>query len=213
MTEFYDEIKESLDKFQFILIIGKYDQVLGPRSLYASIPLKNEEFIKNLLRDALNTQNKYVILDFDKFYSQVCKIHVEDTKARGGKQLYALIFLRDVAYPQFPIIHFRRIELLFRQIGDTNILDDNKDVFAKFFEEIDEIYAKKDQILPLESLSLQIRSGINTIQGFTEILLERIKKGLDSVETSVSYLEMIHESCQDITKSLNNLFSQESLKL
>lgn len=106
MSDPYQNFKEGLDKYQFILIIGKYDQILGPRTLYSSFQLKEEQFIKNLLRDALNTKNKYVILDFSQFYSQICKIEVEDPSARGGKQLYSLIILRDVAYPLIPIIHF-----------------------------------------------------------------------------------------------------------
>lgn len=212
MSDPYDSFKEWLDKSQFILIIGKYDQILGPRSLYSSIPLKDEDFVKNLLRDALNTQNKYVILNFDKFYSQVCKINIEDPTARGKKQLYALIFLRDVAYPLIPIIHFRRIEMEFRKIGNENILKDDLDSFASFYNEIEAIYLRKDEILPLESLNLQIRSGINTIQGFCELLKETWNDGTCSEESLLDYLDMMLESCKDITNSLDEMYSPDSLK-
>ncbi len=41
----YEGFKEALDNFPFVIIIGKYDHVLGPRALYSSIPLNNKPFI------------------------------------------------------------------------------------------------------------------------------------------------------------------------
>ncbi|MCK5319725.1 MAG: hypothetical protein KAJ55_17570, partial [Anaerolineales bacterium] len=111
----YEEFKNALDKYPFLIIIGKYDHVLGPRALYSSIPLTNEAFIRNLLRDALNTKNQFVILDFERFYSQIYKIEIEDQTARGKKQLYAIILLRDVEYPLIPILHFKRIAMIFHK--------------------------------------------------------------------------------------------------
>lgn len=212
MSDPYLNFKEGLDKYQFILIIGKYDQILGPRTLYSSFPLKEEQFIKNLLRDALNTKNKFVILDFSQFYSQICKIEVEDPSARGGKQLYSLIILRDVAYPLIPIIHFRRIEMEFLKLGNKQILSDDKKSFEKFFREINEIYMKKDEVLPLESFTMQIRSGINTIQGFCELILEGKEQGNLSEQTVVNYTEMMLESCKEITKSIDEMLSTNSIK-
>ena len=212
MSDPYLNFKEGLDKYQFILIIGKYDQILGPRTLYSSFPLKEEQFIKNLLRDALNTKNKFVILDFSQFYSQICKIEVEDPSARGGKQLYSLIILRDVAYPLIPIIHFRRIEVEFPKLGNKQILSDDKKSFEKFFSEINEIYMKKDEVLPLESFTMQIRSGINTIQGFCELILEGKKQGNLSEQTVVNYTEMMLESCKEITKAIDEMLSTNSIK-
>ena len=212
MSDPYLNFKEGLDKYQFILIIGKYDQILGPRTLYSSFPLKEEQFIKNLLRDALNTKNKFVILDFSQFYSQICKIEVEDPSARGGKQLYSLIILRDVAYPLIPIIHFRRIEVEFLKLGNKQILSDDKKSFEKFFREINEIYMKKDEVLPLESFTMQIRSGINTIQGFCELILEGKEQGNLSEQTVVNYTEMMLESCKEITKSIDEMLSTNSIK-
>ncbi len=101
----YEGFKEALDNFPFVIIIGKYDHVLGPRALYSSIPLNNEPFMRNLLRDALNTKNQFVILDFDRFYSQIYKVEIEDQNARGKKQLYAIILLRHVEYPLIPILN------------------------------------------------------------------------------------------------------------
>lgn len=212
MSDHYLNFKEGLDKYQFILIIAKYDQILGPRTLYSSFPIKEEQFIKNLLRDALNTKNKFVILDFSQFYSQICKIEVEDPSARGGKQLYSLIILRDVAYPLIPIIHFRRIEMEFLKLGNKQILSDDKKSFEKFFSEINEIYMKKDEVLPLESFTMQIRSGINTIQGFCELILEGKKQGNLSEQTVVNYTEMMLESCKEITKSLDEMLATNSIK-
>ncbi len=212
MSDPYLNFKEGLDKYQFILIIGKYDQILGPRTLYSSFPLKEEQFIKNLLRDALNTKNKFVILDFSQFYSQICKIEIEDPSARGGKQLYSLIILRDVAYPLIPIIHFRRIEMEFLKLGNKQILSDDKKSFEKFFSEINEIYMKKDEVLPLESFTMQIRSGINTIQGFCELILEGKEQGNLSEQTVVNYTEMMLESCKEITKSIDEMLSTNSIK-
>ena len=146
LTKIYNFFKKPLDKYPFIMILGKYDQILGPRALYSSIKLEGEDFIRNLLRDALNTKNKYVILDFGKFYSQVCKIEIEDKSARGGKQLYAIILLRHVDLPIIPILHFKRIEMLFHKIGTTRILSDSREGFQEYFEIINELYINKHSV-------------------------------------------------------------------
>ena len=143
----YKTFKKALEEFPFVIIIGKYDHILGPRALYSSVNLKGEDFIRNLLRDALNTKNKFVILDFNQFYSQIYKIEVRDENARGKKQLYAIILLRDVTYPLIPILHFKRIGMIFHKIGQEKILEDNQSSFDAFFKEISDIYMKKDEIL------------------------------------------------------------------
>ena len=119
LKDSFDYFKKDLDRYPFVMILGKYDQILGPRALYSSMELKGEDFIRYLLRDALNTKNKYVILDFDQFYSQVSKIEIEDKTARGGKQLYAIILLRHMDLPLIPILHFKRIEMLFHKIVEV----------------------------------------------------------------------------------------------
>ena len=202
--EIYEEFKEALDIYPFVIIIGKYDHVLGPRALYSSIPLKNETFIRNLLRDALNTKNQFVILDFDLFYSQIYKVEIEDLNARGKKQLYAIILLRDVEYPLIPILHFKRIAMIFHKIDHKKILSDDKEAFDKFFREVNDAYMKKDEVLPLESTNLQIRSGINTIQGFCELLLEQKRKlGKVPEQELESYVEMMLDACKDIIDTLD----------
>lgn len=205
MLDIYNTFKGELDKFPFLIIIGKYDQILGPRALFSSFPLANEDFVRNLLRDALNTKNKFVILDFNNFYCQVCKIEVEDPSARGRKQLYALILLRHVELPLIPIIHFKRIEMMFHKIGNDKILLDDIKAFEIFFEKIKEIYMKKDELLPLESKNLQIRSGINTIKGFCELILEQKKEYEKlSMENVISYVEMMVDACNDIMDAIEN---------
>ena len=205
MLSIYSTFMEELDKYPFLIIIGKYDQILGPRALFSSFRLENEEFVRNLLRDALNTKNKFVILDFSKFYSQVCKIEVEDLSARGRKQLYAIILLRHVEHPLIPIIHFKRIEMIFHKIGSDRILSDDNEAFKTFFEKIKNIYMKKDELLPLESKNLQIRSGINTIQGFCELIFEQKKEyGKLSDDNVISYVEMMLDSCNDIMNAIEN---------
>ena len=196
--------EKTLEKNPFILIIGKYDHILGPRSLFNSIPLNGDNFIRNLLRDALNTKNKFVILDFTKFYAQIYKIEVPDALARGGKQLYAIIMLRDCDYPIIPVLHFKRIEMLFHKIDNKRILSDDSSAFKQFFSEINEIYQKKGEIVPLESVNLQIRSGVNTIQGFCEILLEKLKTNDYSKEETISHIEMMLDSCNEIIDALEN---------
>lgn len=199
----YKNFKTALDKFPFILIIGKYDHVLGPRALYSSVPLKEEDFVRNLLRDALNTKNNFVILDYNQFYSQIYKIEIEDQSARGRKQLYAIILLRDVEYPIIPALHFKRIGMIFHRIGNEKVLTDDTLAFEDFFNKVRDIYMKKDEILPLESVNMQIRSGINTIQGFCELILEQIKKNLEvSKEDIINYIEMMLDSCKDIIEAL-----------
>lgn len=207
----YEEFKNALDKYPFLIIIGKYDHVLGPRALYSSIPLNNEAFIRNLLRDALNTKNQFVILDFERFYSQIYKIEIEDQTARGKKQLYAIILLRDVEYPLIPILHFKRIAMIFHKIGEEKILMDDQKAFENFFREISNLYMRKDEVLPLESINLQIRSGINTIQGFCELLLEQAKKfGSVSEQDLESYVELMLDSCKDIIRTLDEPISSPS---
>jgi len=202
ITSSYTYFKEDLDKFPFILIIGKYDHILGPRALYSSIHLRDEKFIRNLLRDALNTKNQFVILDFNLFYSQVYKIEVEDPTARGRKQLYAIILLRDTDYPLIPILHFKRIEMIFHKIGHDEILMDDPLAFKHFFEEVRDIYMKKDEILPLESINMQIRSGVNTIQGFCELIIDKKRSGKVSEQDLMNYIEMMLDSCKEIIEAL-----------
>jgi len=209
MQELYEHFKEELNRYPFIIIVGKYDQILGPRPLFSSIKFKNEKFIATLLRDALNTNSKYVNLDFNQFYAQVCKIEIRDETARGGQQLYAIILLRHSGYPQIPILHFKRIEMIFHKIGSDKILLDDENVFKNFSTEINNIYIKKFEILPLESYNLQVRSGINTIQGFCEILLEEKKEyGKISEENVIEYLKLMLDSCKEIIETLNKHFSQ-----
>ena len=204
----YESFKNQLNQNPFIIIIGKYDQILGPRALYSSAPVEEKQFFTNLLRDALNTKNKLVILDFNHFYAQVCKVEIKDASARGGKQLYAIILLRHKEFPLIPSIHFKRIEMAFHKIGRQKILDDDEEAFEAFFKEIMGIYMRKDELLPLESVNLQIRTGINTIQGFCELILE--ENGNLSESDVKDYVKMMLDSCQDITEALKSPFSQIS---
>lgn len=203
--EVYEIIKNDIKKYPFITIIGKYDQILGPRALYSSVEFEDKVFVRNLLRDALNTKNEYVILDFEKFYSQISKIEVDDPDARGGKQLYAIIFLRHEAMPLLPILHLKRIEMMFHKIGNEKILTDDAEIFAHYIHDVNEIYLNKDQILPLESLNLQVRSGVNTIQGFCQLIIEeKKKKGKISEQNVLKYVGMMMDSCDEIIKGLEN---------
>ncbi len=205
MLEVYKNFEVELNQHPFLVIIGKYDQTLGPRALFSSTPLKNEGFVRNLLRDALNTKNKFVILDFNHFYSQICKIEVDDKSARGRKQLYAIILIRHVELPLIPILHFKRIEMMFHKIKTEKILLDDEQEFRSFFERIKDIYMKKDELLPLESKNLQIRSGVNTIQGFCELILEQKKlNGKISERNVISYVEMMLDACIDIVEAIKD---------
>jgi hypothetical protein len=201
--DIFKEIESDLMESPFILIIGKYDQILGPNSVYSSTNFNDQDFIKNLLRDALNTKNKFVILNFDNFYSQVFKIDIQDDSARGGKQLYAIILLRHNESPLIPTIHFKRIGMIFHKIRKKDILKDNIHAFQKFYEKIRDIYLDKDEILPLESCNLQIRSGVNTIQGFCELILEdkRINGELND-EMIIDYVKLMLDSCDDIMEAI-----------
>ncbi|MHA1149709.1 MAG: hypothetical protein ACTSR8_15850 [Promethearchaeota archaeon] len=205
-VKYYDHFKQDLNLYPFTIIIGKYDHILGPRVIYSTTDLKEEEFIHNLLRDALNTKNKYVILDFNKFYAQVCKTEVEDPLARGGKQLYAIILLRHADHPIIPIVHLKRIEMLFHSLGTANILLDENKNFDKFCKQVKAIYLNKNELLPLESLNLQIRSGLNTIQGFCELILEDREKSTLSRQEIMYYIQLMSESCSDISNALEKQF-------
>ncbi|MEX2684057.1 MAG: hypothetical protein Q6373_020985 [Candidatus Sigynarchaeota archaeon] len=207
MTEKFDFL-DDLRRRPFLTIIGKYDHILGPRPLYHSDQLKDDSFIERVLRDALHTKSKHVILDFADLYAQGNKIEVEDPGARGKKQLYVVILLRDAALPQIPPIYFKRIEMLFHKIGREMILQDDRETFEHFSNEINEIYLEKKEILPLESLNHQIRSGINTIQGFCELILnEKNTKGSIPEQDLVMYVEMMLDSCNEIIKALDEKFS------
>lgn len=202
----YNEIKEELNLRPFVIVIGKYDQILGPRALYSSFTINDEAFIRNLLRDSLNTKNKFVTLDYNEFYGQVCKVEVDDPTARGKKQLYAIILIRHVDLPIIPNLHFKRIEMIFHKLDRGLILNDDFNAFDAFFNEVKDIYMKKDEVLPLESVTMQVRSGINTIQGFCQILMED-KQGtrLDRADIN-AYLEMMLDSCQDMMEALEEYF-------
>lgn len=205
MSKSYETFKKGLETYPFIIIIGKYDQILGPIALSSSFPIKDKDFIHNLLRDALNTNNKYVNLDYNEFHAQINKVKIEDLNARGGNQLYAIILLRHSQYPLITSYHFHRIEKLFHEIGDENILKDDNSLFKEFFKRINEIYIKKEEILPIESLNLKIRNGITSIQGFCELILEEKKnKSNYSEDLILDYLNMILESCKEIMDALEN---------
>ncbi|MHA1475025.1 MAG: hypothetical protein ACTSQ5_07545 [Promethearchaeota archaeon] len=212
MAEKYNNFKQWLDEYQFLLIIGKYDQILGPISLYSSINVKDEDFIRDLLRDSLNTTNKYVYLDYNKFYSQVCKIEVEDTSARGGKQSYALIFLRDAQLPVISTFIFQQIEDLFGEIGKNRILADDHEAFKGFFDKIHSLFMTKEYLMPLESLNVKIRSEVSTILGFCDLIIEQKTKGSISDENLLNYLKIMRDSAKDIEKVLDNMFSPEEIK-
>ena len=71
--------------------------------------------------------------------------------------------------------------------GIEKILSDNTPSFEAFFGQIREIYMKKDELIILESKNLQIRSGVNTIQGFCELILEQ-KKRTEKFLNSILFL-------------------------
>jgi hypothetical protein len=133
----------------------------------------------------------------------VCKVEINDQSARGKKQLYALILLRHSEYPLIPNIHFKRIEMIFRKLGDDQILTDNTEFFKRFYNEIYTIYMNKDEILPLESCNIKIRSGVNTIQGFCELILEsKDEEGKLNSDMVVNYVQLMLESCDDIVTAI-----------
>lgn len=207
MTETFDFINE-LRRQPFLTIIGKYDHILGPRQLYHSEAIHDDSFIERVLRDALHTKSKYIVLDFNDIFAQGNKIEVEDPNARGKKQLYVVILLRDSSLPQIPPIYFKRIEMLFHKIGREVILCDERETFAAFSDEIHAIYLDKKEVLPLESLNHQIRSGVNTIQGFCELIInEKKTNGMLQEQNVLQYIEMMLDSCKDIIKALDERFS------
>jgi len=201
----YKELDEYLDKYPFVTILGKYDHILGPKALYAPFKLQNDQFIKNLLRDALNTKNKLVILNHNSFYSQICKVNIKDEQARGRSQLFAIILLRHIEKPLIPTVHFKKMEMLFRKSGEAEILKEEASVFKKFAQEIQNTYFNKSELLPLESANLKLRSGVNTIQGFCELILEqKDKKGKLSDDTVIDYINLMLDSCGEIIKALKD---------
>ena len=55
---------------------------------------------------------------------------------------------------------------------------------------------------------MQVRSGVNTIQGFGELILEQIKlEGKISEDEVKNYVELMLDSCDDIMKALRNPIS------
>jgi len=208
ISEIYEDFKECLEKNEFIIIIGKYDQILGPRSLYSSYPMPYEDFVRNLLRDALNTRNKFVLIDYVNFYSQVCKVDIEDETARGKKQLYAIILLREKISPQIPTLLLLKMEMLFHKISKEQILNDDAESFREFFEEINNIFKTKEEILPIEEFQIELRSGINTIQGFCELLLEMIEGEDPSKDQIKTYVNMMLASSKEITSAMEKQFGK-----
>lgn len=138
----YLNIKDELNRSPFIMIIAKYDPLLGSRALYSSVSINDDQFIRNLLRDALNSKKHYVYLDFNQFYSQVYKLEIGNSNPRLGKQLYAIIILRDAKYPLISILHFKRIGMTFFNIDHDSILSNDIIAFENFFKEVGEIYTR-----------------------------------------------------------------------
>jgi len=198
-----NKLGDYLEKLPFIIIIGKYDHILGPKALYSPIEHKKDNFIKNLLRDALNTKNKFVILSHNNFYTQICKIKIRDKNARGRKQLYAIILLRHIEKPLLPKVHLTKIESLFRKLGAHRILKDQASVFKQFSQDIQESYFNKDELIPLESANLKVRSGVNTIQGFCELIKEEKENGNKlSDDMVINYVNLMLDSCDEIMDAL-----------
>jgi hypothetical protein len=205
MLEWYNEIKDGLEIYPFILIIAKYDQILGPKALLSSYPIKSEDFIENLLRDALNTTNKYVRLDFKNFYSHICKVKVKDPDARGGYQSFAIILLRHIQKPVMAIENLIRIEQVFLNIDKESILKEDNAKFMEFFRHINDIYLNKKEIFPIESLNLKVRSSINTIQGFCQLLLEKMRDNGSLSEIDIkNYINTMLESCKEVISALED---------
>ena len=202
MTEIYEEIKDALRKYPFVTVIGKFDQIVGPSIKFSSYPLKNDRFIKELISDAINTEHKFVILDHDQFYSQVCKVDIKDETARGGTQVYAIILLRDSDHLLIPRSNFEKIEKIFIDIDDKKILSDDKEVFNEFSEKINKIYKEKREILPLEAVFKQVRTGLNTIQGYCELLLEMMEENAFNQKRAKSSIKMMLSSCNEIINAL-----------
>ena len=106
-------------------------------------------------------------------------------------------------YPLIPTVNFQRIEMLFRKLGEENILKDDNSIFKTFFDEIQQIYIDKNEIVPLESANLEIRSEINTIRGFCELILEEKKhKGKLPDDLIIRYVEIMLDSCDDIIETI-----------
>lgn len=206
MLNFDNVIKDKIEENQYILVIAKYDQILGPRSLYSSSPLEIEEFIRTLLRDALNTKTKHLKLDYDSCYCQVNKIEIDDLSARGNKQLYALILLIDKAFPPFSILQLQSLELLLRSLGNETILSDNSASFHQFYLSFKNILLNKELMSPLESCSLKIRTGINAIIGFCDLIIEEHKQNQFSMKNCLEYIKLIRESGEDILFAIEDHF-------
>ena len=103
--------------------------------------------------------------------------------------------------------------MIFRKIGNEKILNDDEKAFGDFMEQINNIYINKAELLPLESVNLQIRSGVNTIQGFCELILEEKRKnGKLSEEDVISYIEMMLDSCNDIIMAVENKLNDSIIK-
>ncbi|MFX0101084.1 MAG: hypothetical protein ACFFCS_16030 [Candidatus Hodarchaeota archaeon] len=203
MVELKDDFKKTLSSEPFVLVIGKYDQTLGPECMYFSSDPGNDSFLGQLLRDAFHTKSKLVTLDYSSFYAQANKISVVDPGVRGNKQAFVLVLLRDASLPKIPTLHFNRIELLFHEIGRKEILKCSKKNFAEFYESINKIYVEKKELLPLESLHLQIRTEVNTIQGICEFL-EVEKKNFSnfSKDDIFGFIEEMLGSCKEIIRIL-----------
>jgi hypothetical protein len=98
--------------------------------------------------------------------------------------------------------------MIFLSITHDLILADDVTAFEEFFKEVSNIYMKKDEILPLESTNMQIRSGINTIQGFCEIIIEQMKINGEIPKKEINnYIEMMLDSCKDIIETLEKPLS------
>ena len=203
MVQLKSEFNKTLSSEPFVLVVGKYDQTLGPQCVHLSAEPGNKNFVDQLLRDAFHTKSKYVTLDYNSFYAQVNKLSVVDPSVRGNKQVYVIILIREASLPKIPILHFNRIELLFHEIGRKEILECSKECFSDFYTSIRRIYVEKEELLPLESLHLQIRTEVNTIQGICEFLqVEKENFANFSKEEIFSLIDEMLGSCKEITRIL-----------
>lgn len=194
--------KEKFEKDTVQLIIGKYDEHLGPIDVYSSVELEFKSLKKPILNDAFFSKDKNIaFLPYKNFFTQVYKIQIPDKTSRGEHQDYALIFIKNKGHPFIPLADFENIRSKFESLDHDLILKNNQQMFNDFFNTI------KQEIIPLNPDYILFNQKISQMEDSYKNMLKDLKQNQKelSEEEILQYVRSILMSFNEVVEALYNL--------
>ncbi len=204
--------EDALEKYPFLVIIARYDDHLGPITLYSSFAMRDENLLTTIVRTTLTADSKTIVFELDGYdflKIQGWNIEIPSERSRGGTQLFSIILLRSKSHLDLiPPSHFLRMDEKFRLIGNDNILSNNIQSFKHFVDNINQLYFDKyrfNDALPLENMYKNIREHINYIQGLSGLNKDQVDNL--SKDDLIVFFDDIIDSCTKIMNALEKPIS------